>query len=57
MILNAIDKAYNDFVDKHYNYIYYCIDIHGTLIKSTYTEIAKEFYLGAIDFLKFLNTL
>ena len=56
MITKAITKAFAVANKRGWDRIYWAIDLHDTVLKSTYTvESAKEFYPGAVDTLQLLT--
>jgi hypothetical protein len=58
-LFKAVFNAYNKALNRKWNKIYWAIDIHDTILKSTYSnELLSEnlFYPGAKEFLKFLSS-
>lgn len=57
MISDAILKAYTDKISRGWEYLYFLIDIHGTIAASTYTGVSKEYIPEAIKCLQYLSSL
>jgi len=51
-IEKAIKKAYDKMFERDWDKIYWCIDIHDTLLNSNYDGLATEFAPGSIECLK-----
>lgn len=55
--MNSVERAYEQFRIKKFKYIYVMMDLHGTIVKSTYDNMNRVYYTEALSFMKFLNKL
>lgn len=57
MISDSIITAYRDKLSRGWQYIYFMVDIHGTIAESTYTGVSREYKPKAIKCLSYLSSL
>lgn len=57
MISRAVEICLRHALEKHWDKVYWAIDIHGTILKPNYkrNEISTEFYPFAIETLQLLS--
>lgn len=53
--MNSVERAYEQFRAKKFQFIYVMMDLHGTIVKSTYDNDQREYYSQALAFMRFLN--
>lgn len=55
--MNHIERAFDKMKERKWDCIYFAIDAHGTIFKSTYKkDNVFEYYPGAKEVLKYLST-
>jgi hypothetical protein len=55
--MHHVDRAFEKMKERNWDCIYFAIDVHGTILKSTYKKDLKfEFYDGAEEVLRYMST-
>jgi hypothetical protein len=47
-ITRAIERAYNTAIERSWENIFWCVDLHGTVLKANYKNDSFEFYDDAV---------
>lgn len=47
-ISRAIERAYSTAIERNWETIFWCVDLHGTVLKANYSNDSFEFYNEAV---------